>query len=108
MSLLRVFQRGSVNASFFFACVVASSAQAATPLPVLADPNLQICLTEHTSRNGWVFAAQVVQLNCARRGVVQLGGMELLSNLTELDLSNSSLFDRSSSVRFESNSIPPN
>ena len=91
MSLPHWFRRPSFNALLLFACLAATSAQGVTPLPVLADPNLQNCLVEQASRNGWIFAEQVTQLNCARRGVVILAGMELLVNLSELDLSNNAL-----------------
>ena len=93
MSLLHWLRRPSFNTLLLFACLAATSAHSATPLPVLADPNLQSCLVEQASRNGWVFAEQVTQLNCARRGVVILVGMELLVNLSELDLSNNNLFN---------------
>src|SRR5262245_54625755 len=70
-----------------------AQAHGATPLPIMADPNLQQCLTEHAAANGWQYAEQVTRLSCAQRGIASLGGMEQLPNLFVLDLSANALID---------------
>jgi len=75
------------------ACFASFSAQGATPLPTMADPNLQTCLTEQANRNGWQSAEQVTQLDCSGRGVARLEGIEGLFVLAALDLSNNAIVD---------------
>ena len=43
-------------------CLTATWAHSATPLPGMADPQLQNCLQQQASANGWQYAEQVVQL----------------------------------------------
>ncbi|MES2935783.1 MAG: hypothetical protein V4805_20105, partial [Pseudomonadota bacterium] len=63
------------------AACMASPVQAQTPLPTLADTNLQNCLTEQAAHNGWFYAEQVVKFECANRAVSMLNGIEQLSRL---------------------------
>jgi Ran GTPase-activating protein (RanGAP) involved in mRNA processing and transport len=64
------------------------SAFAQMPLPQFSDSNLQSCFAEQAARNGWTVAEDVTTLSCANRGIVSMNGVDVLANLTDLDLSN--------------------
>jgi len=83
----------SVMTIAIFTCFASFAAQAETPLPSMADPNLQNCLTEQANRNGWQYVEQVVQLECPGRNIIRLEGLEGLFSLTELDLSKNNIQD---------------
>lgn len=60
-------------------------------VPILADPQLQVCLDEAVIANGWTTTEEVTSLSCSDRGVVDLGGIDILINLVELDVSNNQI-----------------
>ena len=93
MSVSRFLHHFAFQTLVLVTCLTATLAHSATPLPVMADPQLQNCLQQQASANGWQYAEQVVQLNCAQRGITYLAGVEMLTNLTELDLSANALMD---------------
>jgi Leucine-rich repeat (LRR) protein len=74
--------------SFTAVCVLAGSAFAhSSPLPSFDDPKLQACFNELRAANGWQQAEDVKVLKCPERGIRWLGGLEGLTELEELDLS---------------------
>jgi Leucine-rich repeat (LRR) protein len=71
----------------------AQGAYAQTPLPQVFDPGLQSCISETAAQNGWQYAEQVTSLSCVARGIVQVGGLQTLVNLAQLNLANNQLID---------------
>lgn len=60
---------------------------------LLSDPALQECLDEAVVANGWTATEEVVSLECQGRGVYELYGLENLTNLQTLRLSDNRISD---------------
>ena len=76
-----------INVFILTASLVLVSKSFAAPIPVLPDPALNTCLTEHVSAHSWTTAEEVTILNCVDRDVETLVGIEALVNLLELIVS---------------------
>jgi len=79
--------------SFIFAVVLfsVSSQSFGSPLPNFPDPNLQACFDEMATANNWVEAEDADILLCPDRDIQFVDGIEQLTSLVELDLSNNPL-----------------
>ena len=86
-SLRRGIARFFVAAALFLAVLPVS----AIPLPpgasLFTDPQLQACFDELASANGWTMTEDVTSLRCPDRSIAALDGLELFTNLLELDVS---------------------
>jgi hypothetical protein len=94
MPLSRIFPCARAIALTFAVGLAALSAQAQTqtPLPFMADQNLQLCLTQQAVSNGWQFVEQVTRLDCSSRGVVGIDGLDRLTSLTDLNLAGNQIY----------------
>jgi Leucine-rich repeat (LRR) protein len=61
--------------------------------PVFTDPGLQQCLEDAATEQGWTDTVQVARLTCPSRQIASTKGIEVLSSLTELDLTDNTLTD---------------
>jgi len=57
----------------------------------IPDPNFARCITEVSQSNNWKFAEEISELNCSRRNIVSLAGIENFSEIQHLNLSVNSL-----------------
>ena len=75
---------------YLFASV--SVGESLTPVNELPfdDPALQACVLAEAAQNGWATAQEVTTLNCANSGIVDVTGLDALSNLSDVDLSGNS------------------
>jgi Leucine-rich repeat (LRR) protein len=90
---MKLFSKTAIAVLTGIACITSISAYGQTPLPSMADRNLQMCLSDLAARNGWQYAEQVTQLDCPERGVVNLLGIEGLPSLTQLNLADNAIVD---------------
>ncbi|MGJ0486276.1 MAG: leucine-rich repeat domain-containing protein [Methylomicrobium sp.] len=62
-------------------------------MQLVADPQLQVCLDQTVNANNWTTTEEVTELNCPNQGIQDLGGIEQLINLKQLNLSGNRLFN---------------
>ncbi len=55
-------------------------------LNVFTDKQLRQCVAENVGENGWTSLGQVTKLNCKDFGIIELQGIEFLTQLQKLDL----------------------
>jgi len=81
-----------VRSIFIFAAALTSMSVSAFPLPpagtpLLGDPQFQTCFDEQALINGWTTTEEVTSLSCPDRDIRDLNGLEVFTNLRDLNLS---------------------
>ena len=84
--------RGFFSLAFVLATLMTPAAEGNTfAPPSFYDPGLQSCFDEHRAAHGWQRLEDVRVLSCPGRHIVSLSGLDQLTHLEELDLSDNFL-----------------
>lgn len=90
------FSSNVIRAIFLIAFAFTSMSVSAFPLPpagtpLLGDPQFQACFDEQAMANDWASTEDVTLLSCPSRGIRDLAGLEVFTNLLDLNLSHNQI-----------------